>query len=148
AFATENFAWMRSVNYLIIAQNNGEWMGYQYYVNLMPGQPRANEPGNINPAVVNKSVCDSLLQYITQHKAWNIKGETGQNFCSNGNTACNINDASTARLWLITKNRLINPSYYAPVFFEQCCPGNKDRALFLSIINKIQDSVAVQANSR
>jgi hypothetical protein len=147
AYATENFAWTRSINYLILTQTNGEWMGYQYYVNLMRNSPQASVPGNINPAIVNKASCDSLLQYITQHLAWNIKGDGGQNFCPDGNNGCNINDASGARLWIITKKGLANPSYYAPEFFEQCCP-DKDRALFLSIINKIQNIVAVQAISR
>ena len=147
AYATENFAWVRSISYLIITQNNGEWMGYQYYVNLMRNQPLASAPGNINPAIVSAAACDSLLQYLTQHEAWNIKGDAGQNFCPDGNNGCNINDASSARLWIITKKGLANPSYYAPDFFEECCP-DKNRALFLSITNKIQNIVAVQGISR
>jgi len=147
AYAVENFAWVRSISYLIIAKKNDEWMGYQYHVNLMRNQPQASVPGNINPAEVNKASCDSLLQYITQTKAWNIKGDSGQNFCPDGNNGCNINDAAGARLWIITQKGLVNPSYYAPEFFEECCP-DKDRALFLSVTKKIQDIVAVQGISK
>src|SRR5215203_3842630 len=120
AYAIENFAWARSISYLIIAKKNDEWMGYRYYVNLMPNQPRESAPGNINPAEVNNVVCDSLLQYITKTSAWNIKGDADRNFCPDANQNCNINDAEGARLWIITKKGLVNPSYYAPEFFEQC----------------------------
>ncbi|HYK45087.1 MAG TPA: hypothetical protein VEV83_07960 [Parafilimonas sp.] len=148
AYAVENFAWVRSANYLIIAKNSNEWTGYHYYVSLMhnPGQPAA--PGNINPAEVNKLSCDSLLEYISKTKAWTIKGDSGENFCPNSNQSCNINDASGARLWIITKQGSVNPSYYAPEFFEECCPGNKDRALFLSIAKKIEQIVSVDAISK
>jgi hypothetical protein len=148
AYAVENFAWVRSVNYLIIASKNDEWTGYWYYVNLMHNQSQSNVPGNINPAEVNQAACDSLVQFITQTKAWNIRGDSGQNFCPGSNKSCNINDAAGARLWIITQKGLVNPSYYAPEFFEQCCPGDKDRALFLSITKKIQDLVSVQGISR
>ena len=148
AYAAENFAWVRSISYLIIAKKDNEWMGYQYYVSLMRNQPQANAPGNINPATVDQATCDSLLQYIEQAKAWNLKGDSGKNFCPNGNNGCNINDAAGARLWIITKRGLTNPSYYAPEFFEKCCPGDKDRSLFLSITKKIQEIVSVNAISR
>jgi hypothetical protein len=148
AYAVENFAWVRSINYVIIARKNDEWTGYHYYVNLMRNQSQPGAPGNINPAVVNKSACDSLLQYISQTKAWNIPGDSGQNFCPGSGKGCNINDAAGTRLWIITKKGLINPSYYAPEFFEQCCPGDKDRALFLSITKKIQEIVVVEGISR
>ena len=32
-------------------------------------------------------------------------------------------------LWIITKTAAINPSYYAPEFYENCCP-EKQRGLF------------------
>ena len=58
-----------------------------------------------------------------------IKGDSGQVFCNNGSANCTINDAGTSRLWIITKKSFINPSYYAPEFFENCCP-QKERGLF------------------
>src|SRR6478735_3155632 len=44
AFAIEKFAWVRSIDYHILAQNNNEWKGYVYHKNLMynnPGSPTA-----------------------------------------------------------------------------------------------------------
>lgn len=129
AFATENYAWGRSFNYSIICKNQDGWTGCKYQKKNMPD----NNSANLSPVTVNTAACDSLLSYITANKIWEIKGETGEggNRCPNGNENCNINDAANNRLWLITKERFIAPSYYAASFFEECCPGNKDRNLFL-----------------
>ena len=140
AYAVENFAWVRKINYTIIAQKNGEWKGYLYNVNLM----KQNPSQSIAPANINKNACDSLMSYLIQSKAWTIKGDSGGNFCTNGSKNCNINDAASARLWIITKKTVFNPSYYAPEFYENCCP-DKDRALFLSIKNKIENSIAISS---
>jgi hypothetical protein len=90
----------------------------------------------MHAVTVDNAACDSLLNYITEKKAWDIKGDTGDGFCADGNKHCNINDASGSRLWVITKNAAINPSYYAPDFYERCCP-EQQRGLFLSITKKI-----------
>ncbi len=136
AYADENFAWVRKIDYTILAQQNGVWKGYTYKVSLM----KLNPSQRISSLNINKNVCDSLVEYLIKNKAWTIKGDTGNVFCANGNANCNINDASSGRLWIITKKAVINPSYYAPEFYENCCP-NKERALFLSIKNKIENSV-------
>ncbi|MEO8711707.1 MAG: hypothetical protein ABI405_06255 [Parafilimonas sp.] len=135
AYAVENFAWVRSIDYRIIAQKNNEWKGYNYHLNLMRGSS-AGSPTVVTEAVVNKESCNSVLNYINENKAWAIPGDSGDGFCNDGNTKCNINDAASARLWIITKNTVVNPSYYAPEFFEKCCP-DKQRGLFLSITKKI-----------
>ena len=122
---------------IILAQQNGNWKGYQYKLNLMQQNPSQS----ITSININKNACDSLLIHIIQTNAWTIKGDSGSNFCSNGNKNCNINDAASERLWIITKKTVFNPSYYAPGFYEKCCP-DKDRALFLSIKNKIENSVS------
>lgn len=142
AYAVENFAWVKTINYLIIAQKNDEWKGYEYKVNLM----KQNPSQNISPININKASCDSLIDYIMQTKAWTIKGDNGTNFCTNGSKNCNINDAASARLWIITKKTVFNPSYYAPEFYETCC-SDKDRALFLSIKNKIESGVNIKQDA-
>jgi hypothetical protein len=139
AYAIENFAWVRKIDYIILAQKNGEWKGYNYKLSLM----KQNPSQSISSISINKNSCDSLITYITQNKAWAIKGDSGETFCTSENKNCNINDAASARLWIITKKTVFNPSYYAPEFYENCCP-DKDRALFLSIKNKIENSVSVK----
>jgi hypothetical protein len=139
AYAVEKFAWVKSADYRILAQNKGEWKGYVYHKNLMPNN--AGSPTTFTPAAVDRSACDAILNYLTENKAWTIKGDSENGFCPDGNKNCNINDAASARLWLITKTTAINPSYYAPEFFENCCP-DKQRGLFVSITKKITDIVA------
>ncbi len=138
AYAVENFAWVKKIDFIILAQKSGNWKGYQYKLNLM----QQNPSHSITSITTDKNACDSLLTYITQTNAWTIKGDSGSNFCSGGNKNCNINDAASGRLWIITKKTVFNPSYYAPEFYEKCCP-DKDRALFLSIKNKIEKSVSI-----
>jgi hypothetical protein len=139
AYAVESFAWVKSINYRILVKSNGEWKGYVYHKNLM--RNNAGSPTTFTTAVVDKAACDALLNYLTENKAWTIKGDSGNGFCSDGNKNCNINDAASARLWLMTKTGVLNPSYYAPDFFENCCP-DKQRGLFVSITKKITDIVA------
>lgn len=136
AYAIENFAWVRSIHYKILAQKNGEWNGYVYTANLMKQHPSQT----VSSVNINKKASDSLVDFILQTKAWEIKGDSGTNFCKNESKNCNINDAASARLWIITKKVVINLSYYAPEFYEECCP-EKERALFLSIKQKIENIV-------
>ena len=134
AYAVENFAWVRSIDYHIIAQKNNEWKGYSYHLNLMHNA--SGSPTIIKDVIVNNAACNAALNYINENKAWTIPGDSGNGFCNDGNKNCNINDAASARLWIITKNTVVNPSYYAPEFFEKCCP-DKQRGLFVSITKKI-----------
>ena len=135
AYAVENFAWIRSMDFHIIAQNNNGWQGYTYHKNLMKNN--VGSPTSINMVNVDKSACAALINYITENKAWTIPGDSGNGFCKDGNKNCNINDAAGLRLLIITKNGVVNPYYYAPDFYEKCCP-DKERGLFLSITKKIQ----------
>jgi hypothetical protein len=139
AYAVESFAWVKSINYRVLTKSNGEWKGYVYHKNLM--RNNAGSPTTFTTAAVDKAACDALLNYLTENEAWKIKGDSGNGFCSDGNKNCNINDANSARLWLMTKTGVLNPSYYAPDFFENCCP-DKQRGLFVSITKKITDIVA------
>jgi hypothetical protein len=134
AFAIENYAWARSIDYYIIAMSNAGWKGYKYHHNLMRGN--AGSPTSLQPVQVNSAGCDEVVQFISQNEGWNIKGDSGQNFCSDGSKNCNINDAPGSRLWMITKTAYMAPSYYAPQFYEKCCP-EKQRGIFLSITQKI-----------
>jgi len=134
AYAIENYAWVKSMDYHIIVQNNNSWKGYTYHLNMMHNN--AGSPTVIAPATVDEAACNAILNYLTENKAWEIKGDNGENFCTDGNKNCNINDAANARLWIITKNGSVNPSYYAPDFYEKCCP-EKQRGLFVTIAHKI-----------
>lgn len=140
AYAIENYAWARSIDYRILVQTNNEWKGYTYHKSLMP----SGSPAKLSePAVVDKAAVDALLNYITENNAWAIPGDSENGFCPDGNKNCNINDAPGARLWMITKTAAIAPGYYAAEFYEKCCP-EKQRGLFVSIAKKINAIVTAK----
>jgi len=145
AAETETFAWAKTSHYQILAKKGNNWMGYVYYVNKTNPAERNNpENFNINPAVVDNPNADSLWQWLMQNDVWKIPGDNGKDFCNGSAGKCNINDAATSRLWILVKDKGINPSYYAPEFFEKCCPGNIHRKLFLQAFEKI--SALVQSH--
>lgn len=135
AYAYESFAWVKSMNYFILAQHGNEWKAYRYYKNMMPNN--AGTPTSLTPVSADKAACDSLLNYMTENSAWTIPGDGENGYCADGNKNCNIYDAAGNRLWIITKDAAINPGYYAAEFYEECCP-EKQRGLFVSIGKKIK----------
>lgn len=151
ALASENHAWGNSAHYLILAKNETEWKGYNYFVNYVQTE-RENAPPsfNLNPVYIHNNAADSLLQSMMGNRFWEIKGDEENRCCPDSLSLqnCIIYDAQMSRLWFITKDKILNPAYYAPDFFEECCPGNADRKLFLQIALQINHLVAVQGHSR
>ena len=137
AFAIETYAWARTKNYKILALNNNEWKGFNYTVNST-----SHTSSRLNPVKVSLDSCNALWKFVKENNSTKIKGDNGKNFCEGDKkNNCNINDGATWRLLFITKNDVITPSYYEPEFYENCCPGNADRQLFLQIANKIKSIV-------
>lgn len=140
-YALETYAWAKTVTYKAIALNNNEWSAYNWYVNksatpaVMP---------NVNPAVVLNDSCDAVWKFFQEKQVWKVKGDNGQNFCDSSDTkGCNINDGAQWRLMIITKDKVIDPSYYEPEYFENCCPGNKDRALFVEAVHRLTSVIGI-----
>lgn len=137
AYAIESFAWVKAISYQIITLKDGEWKGYTYNKKITGGPVETHQ--NLS---ISKKDCDDAWKYIQTTEAWKIKGDSGTNFCSGDKKSnCNINDGVTWRLLIITKDKIIDPSYYEPEFYENCCPGNTDRKLFLDVVNKIKKSI-------
>ena len=137
AFAIETYAWAKTKNYKIITLNNNEWKGYNYSVNNS-----THSSSELIPVAVSADSCDALWKFIKEKEATNIEGDNGEDFCTgNKNNNCNINDGATWRLLFITKNSVVDPSYYEPQFYESCCPGNINRELFLQVADKIKNIV-------
>lgn len=131
--AFENFAWGHNATYRIFVMNNNEWTAYTWYTNY-------NAVGvvpNVNPSVVSADTCKAVLNFLKDNHAESIKGDEGKPGCSDASKKCNINDGGTWHLFWLTKEKMVAPSYYEPQFFEDCCPGNKDRKQFLDAVNKI-----------
>ena len=144
AYAVDNTAWSKSSTYQILAKNKDEWSGYYYFVNY--SAPGSNF--NINPVMVPKESCDSLLAYIKQNEIWQIKGDEGGNFCNSPASNCNINDGQTWRLMVLTRSKASQCSFYEPAFYEGCCPGNAGRKLFINTAYKIQQLVSESGGGR
>lgn len=137
AFAVANYAWVKSVSYRIIALNKQQWKGYTYAVNYT----RHTSTGLVETPVQADS-CEALWKLIREREAVRIKGDNGEDFCTGEKKAdCNINDGATWQLWFIAKTKIAAPSYYEPEFFERCCPGDKDRQLFLDVAGKLKTIV-------
>ncbi|MEP7317594.1 MAG: hypothetical protein ABI921_02600 [Panacibacter sp.] len=135
-YAFETYAWAKTVTYNAIALSNNQWTGYNWYVNKSAG---AGVEPNVNPSEVSSDSCNALWNFFKEKEVWKIKGDNGENFCdSTDKIGCNINDGAQWRLLIITKDKVIDPSYYEPEYFENCCPGKKDRALFVEAVHKIK----------
>ncbi len=140
AFAIETYAWAKTVTYTAFALKNNEWTGYSWYVN----KSQVQVTPNVNPMTVNNDSCNAIWNLFKAKEVWKIKGDTGDGFCTGSKAnGCNINDGAHWRLLIITKDKIIDPAYYEPAFFEECCPGNTDRALFLEAVNKMQAAVSI-----
>jgi hypothetical protein len=135
AFAIETYAWARTKNYKILTLNNNEWKGYNYSINNS-----TQSSSGLIAVTVSADSCNALWKFIKEKDATKIPGDNGENFCSgNKNNNCNINDGATWHLFFITKNSVITPSYYEPQFYEDCCPGNTNRQLFLQVADEIKN---------
>jgi hypothetical protein len=135
AFAVETYAWARTKNYKILTLNNNEWKGYNYKINNS-----THSSSGLIPVTVSADSCDALWKFIKEKDATKITGDNGKDFCpGDKNKNCNINDGATWRLLFITKDSVITPSYYEPQFYEDCCPGNANRQLFLGVAGKIKN---------
>ncbi|MBG9376202.1 hypothetical protein I5907_08145 [Panacibacter sp. DH6] len=128
AFAVESNAWVRAVDYRIIALNKGTWKGYTYYKRTS-GAPSQT----INDIEVVQDSCNAAWHFVQANEAWKISGDNGKDFCAGERKSnCNIYDGVTWRLMIITRDRIADPSYYEPRFYDDCCPGNTERKLFIT----------------
>lgn len=140
AFAAESYAWVRAVDYRIITLNKGQWKGYAYYKRTTGGPLKKHDV-----ITVSDEVCNEAWKFIQTNEAWKVKGDGGKDFCnSSGNKSCNINDGITWRMYIITKDKIADPSYYEPAFYEECCPGNVERKLFIEAVNKIKNAAQLE----
>jgi len=139
-FAVESYAWVRAIDYRIIALNKGQWKGYTYYKRTTGGATEKHES-----VTVSNDVCSEAWKFIQANEAWKVKGDNGRDFCDpSQNKSCTINDGVTWRMLIITKDKITDPSYYEPAFYEECCPGNAERKLFIEAVTKIKNAVKVE----
>lgn len=146
-FAEDNPAWTRTTKYSVLANKNKQWDGYHYEVNNAKIGSKSKMKSGLNKITISQSLSDSVLQYVTKNELWKDQGDGGKDFCNNTTPSsastrpgsnCNITDANTWKLYIIIPDRVKEISFYAPEYFEQCCPGNQERKNFVEVVKKIK----------
>ena len=134
AFATLNYAWTRKGTFYVLACKNKEWKLYSYSSKLY-----AANDSTISIASTNISIsqAESIEHLYTSSGLWTTGGDEKGMFC-NDKKDCNITDAETWILTVATLQNIHTTTYYAPEFFERCCPGNLYRQRFVAIAKEIQ----------
>ncbi len=132
AFASLNYAWTRKGTYYILACKNNSWKFYSYQSKLPPSSDAKTEVASLN---VSDSSAQTIKKLYESSALWKTNGDEGD-FC-NGKNDCNITDAETWTLSVATPQNIHTTTYYAPEFFENCCPGNVDRRQFIAIVKEM-----------
>lgn len=139
AFEVETVAWAKTSSYKILAKKGGTWKAYTAHVSRMP-----QSQSSLQPAEINSAEAERLWQFFKENKIGSLPGDKDGKFCDDDTKNCNINDGTVWHLLIITKNKFDYPTYYEPAFFEKCCPGNKERELFLLAANKLSSLIKTQ----
>lgn len=130
SFGTLNFAWARRGSFYVLGEQNNAWKMYRFDAKLPPSADDASM--SVSPLEVSSAEAENIKALYTKAQLWKTAGDGGENFCT-GKKNCNINDAETWTLSVATKKNIHTTSYYAPDFFEECCPGNAYRKDFIAI---------------
>ena len=137
-------AWGHTAGYKIIALKDNEWMGYDYYVNRGNTSDESHiENCNINPRVIEQGAAATAWKFIQQQNTAILKKEKDNDPCSHDKAKqCNINDGGDWHIMILKPASVEETRYYEPEFFENCCPGNDNRKLFIEAFHKIEEAVA------
>ena len=134
AFAVLNYAWARTGTYYVLAGKNQDWKLYSYKSKLYPAvNDTATEITSVNIEIL---AAQKIKQLYESSHLWETEGDEDGNFCS-GKKKCNINDAETWTISIATPQNIHTTTFYAPQFFEECCPGNMYRKNFITIANEM-----------
>ncbi len=134
AFASLNYAWTRKGTYYILASKNNTWKVYSYQAKLPPTEAEAAMP--LTPISVDAKTADNIKQMYTKAKLWETQGDDGKSPCTSSKN-CNINDAESWAITVATPQNMHTTTYYAPDFFENCCPGDAYRKQFIGIAKEM-----------
>jgi hypothetical protein len=91
------------------------------------------------PAQIYYPYQDSLWKSISKNDIWNLNDDKKEgNSCNN--KRCAIEDADEHQFYLITKYGIKELYFYAPAFYENCCPQKGSRFKALQIIRSFNQS--------
>lgn len=147
AYTIEDYAWTRNATNYVLALDNNGWKAYSYKASLTSNIANNTTRNTLQTFNIRRATGDSVLQVFANEQAWKIQGDSGSNFCqipATGNgavTVCNITDQPTYELRILQGGSYSSASYYAPAYFEKCCPGNADRKKFLQLTSLLEATV-------
>lgn len=141
-YASYNTTWRHvPIQYFLIGLKNNQSKAYKYTIKR--NITNKDVPFTLDSIIVSNVYKDSILAVFNQATGWSLKHVEDDNtiYCSDiPNTAhCNISDASSKALIVMTKTHQQISNFYAPEFFEQCCPGNAERQRFFTIMRSIDN---------
>jgi hypothetical protein len=141
-YSSYNTTWRHvPIQYFLIGLKNNQSKAYSYTINQ--NVTNKEVPFTLDSMIVSNTNKDSILALFKQANGWSLKHvEDGNTIhCSDipNSAHCTINDASAKSLIVMTKTHQQISNFYAPEFFEQCCPGNAERQRFLTIIRPIKN---------
>lgn len=134
AFGTLNYAWTRTGKFYVLTSHNNAWQLYTYEVKLPFTQ--ADETAALTPQNVSPEMAEKIKKLCAASELWQTNGDKDGRFCS-GKNNCNITDAETWTISIATQKNIHTTTYYAPQFFEECCPGNPYRQRFVAIAKEM-----------
>ncbi len=143
-FAKLNYAWARKGTYYVLASQKDKWNMYVFDSKLPPAA--GENISNLSPVAVSADAAKKITEMYSASQLWETDGNTDGNECE-GKGGCNINDAETWTLSAATEQTMHTTTYYAPEFFEECCPGNRHRARFLAIAKQLQTLAGNQSSA-
>lgn len=130
------------VTYYIISLSRTHCAAYKY--TKLETVKTGEKPFRLDTLKLPASIIDSLPEILKTNAPWKIKhNETADDDpCSHNDPmqmrTCNVHDATSKALLLLTPTRKASSSYYAPDYYEYtCCPGNPERQRFLNVISFI-----------
>jgi hypothetical protein len=135
------------VTYYIISLSKTNCTAYKY--TKQETVKAGDKPFRLDTLKLSASITDSLPEVLKTNAPWKINhDETADDDpCSHNDPmqirTCNIHDATSKALLLLTPTHQASSSYYAPDYYEYtCCPGNPERQRFLKVISFIYSAFA------
>ena len=136
AFASLNYSWTRKGIFYVLARKKNEWTFYSFQAQLPPSQ---QQPAAVLvPLSVPADSAKKIQSLYLQSQLWHTRGDEDGRPCPT-NKSCNISDGETWLITVTTPQNSHTTTYYAPAFFEECCPGNQYRKQFISIAKHMMD---------
>jgi hypothetical protein len=127
------------VQYYLVAFNQTSTKAYKYKVRQYATSQQ--KLFQLDSIAVDNSTRDSVLEVYNSDEGWSLKHneDSSTGYCADFEkfAYCNISDGETYSFIVFTKKTGTASSFYAPQFFEKCCPGNDARKRFLALMKPV-----------